>query len=142
MEPMKKKCVLPDASPVSDQVCRQHFCCFPELRKGRQRPRGATLGHCPDTVSRAALWHRYLDQPGCISHLSPSSATAKLTRACDGACSGFQHIRNNANDIICFVCIMVWCLENKHLGFVSMFMFNKYFSFVSTIISPQQTIIQ
>lgn len=103
---------------------------------------GATLGHCPHTVNTAALWHRYLDQPGCISHLSPSSATAKLTRVCDGACSGFQHIRNNANDIICFFYIMVWCLENKHLGFDSMFIFNKYLSFVSTIISPQQTIIQ
>lgn len=139
---MKKKCILPDASPVSDQVCRQHFC-LPELRKGRQWPRGgATLGHCPHTVNTAALWHRYLDQPGCISHLSPSSATAKLTTVCDGACSGFQHIRNNANDIICFFYIMVWCLENKHLGFDSMFIFNKYLSFVSTIISPQQTIIQ
>lgn len=100
------------------------------------------LGTAADKVSRAALCHQYLDQPGCISRLSPTSATAKLTRVCDEACSGFQHIRNNANDIICFVCITVWCLENKHLGFVSMFIFNKYLSFVSTIISPQQTIIQ
>lgn len=103
---------------------------------------GQHLGTAPGRVNRAALWHQYLDQPGSLSHLSPSSATAKLTRVCDGACSGFQHIRNNANDIICFVCSMVWCLENKHLGFVSMFIFNKYLSFVSTIISPQQTIIQ
>lgn len=46
------------------------------------------------------------------------------------------------NDVICFACIMVWCLENKHLGFASVFIFNKYLSFTSTIISPQQTIIQ
>lgn len=103
---------------------------------------GQHLGTAPDTFNRATLWQQHLDQPACISHLSSSSATAELTRRCDGACSGFQHIRNNANDIICFVCITVWCLENKHLGFVSMFIFNKYLSFVSTIISPQQTIIQ
>lgn len=81
-------------------------------------------------------------QRWCLDHLVPSYALPEFTRVCDGACSGFQCIRNNANDIICFACISVWCLENKHLGFASVFIFDKYLSFASTIISSQQTIIQ
>lgn len=38
---------VPDASPVSSQVSRQHFCHLPVLQKGRHQPRGATLGYCP-----------------------------------------------------------------------------------------------
>lgn len=88
-----------------------------------------------DTINRAP-------QRWCLDHLVPSYALPEFTRVCDGACSGFQCMRNNANDIICFACISVWCLENKHLGFASVFIFNKYLSFASTIISSQQTIIQ
>jgi len=88
-----------------------------------------------DTINRAP-------QHCCLDHLVPSSAPTEFTRVCDGACSGFQCISNNANDIVCFACITVWCLENKHLGFASVFISNKYLSFASTIISSQQTIIQ
>lgn len=111
-------------------------------RRADTSQEGQHLGIAHATVNRVALWHQHLDQPRCISHLGPSSATAELTTVCDGACSGFQCISNNTNDIVCFACIMVWCLENKHLGFASMFIFNKYLSFASTVISPQQTIIQ
>lgn len=48
-----------------------------DTSQGRQH-----LSTPPDTVNRAALWHWYLGQPGCVSHLSPSSATAELTRVC------------------------------------------------------------
>lgn len=115
---------------------------FLGYRRADTRQEGQHLGIAHGTGNRAALWHMYLDQPGCISHLGPSSTTTELKRVCDGACSGFQCISNNAHDIICFACIMVWCLENKHLGFASTFIFNKYLSFAPTINSPQQTIIQ
>ena len=37
---------VPDASPVSSQVSRQHFCHLLGLQKGSHQPRGATLGCC------------------------------------------------------------------------------------------------
>lgn len=67
-------------------------------RKANTGQNGATLGHCP--------WYGQQSCPPalvsawCISHLSPSSATAELTRVCDRARPGFQHIRNNTNDIM------------------------------------------
>lgn len=82
IEPMKKKGILPDASPVSDQVGRQHSAISLSYRRADTSQGRQHLSTPPDTVNRAALWHWYLGQPGCVSHLSPSSATAELTRVC------------------------------------------------------------
>lgn len=106
----------------------------PSYRRADTSKDGQHLNIAHDSANRAALWHWI----GCNSHLGPSSAPTEFTGACGGLRSGFQCINNNANDIIRFACITIWCLENKHLGFASVFIFNKYLSFASTIISPQQ----